>query len=201
VAERIENTETCVRCNGAIWCDPNPVNALSIVVAGGGYAMFLDDGEDTDILLCHDCAVEFYRFMGFHPQTNEQYRGLHSYSGDTPCCEYSWTFGKPTGEYERYPVEYGYRTFIEKARQLHVRLPIEGHEGHDICYYVDGAYSHPVHGVFDGDLYIGSDIVSEHITTTEIWCSSCTEVIVKAANLNDEWEVFEDEPGDDLILG
>lgn len=71
----------------------------------GGYMSFRDDlfEDPPQSVLCHDCAVEFYRWMGFDPK-NPDFRGLHPDRNDgepgTPmCCEYAWR-GATTTEKE-----------------------------------------------------------------------------------------------------
>jgi len=60
----------------------------------GGYGQFHDMielGGVIGVYLCHDCAVELFRFMRFNPRLQTDMRGLHPYDKEgEPCCEFGW---------------------------------------------------------------------------------------------------------------
>ena len=86
----------------------------------GGYESFRDDMKDENpvAILCHDCAVELYRWLKYDPSTQKEHRGLHpdrneGARGEPMCCEYAWRSDGPGGIYskedmKRY-MEHGYQ--------------------------------------------------------------------------------------------
>ena len=98
----LQSDPTCGRCGGALPPPEHEEFPLQregglVVRLDGGYGMFhdiLDSQCRINIYLCHHCAVGLMDFMGFNPNYDQKFRGLHPYDepGD-PCCDYGWTSG------------------------------------------------------------------------------------------------------------
>lgn len=87
---KIDEIVYCDKCENQIPLNPNPDNALELQLTGG-YGMFIDLTE-IDLIICHDCAVEFFRSI---PQlSSDKINGMHSVAFNNKhypiCCEYGW---------------------------------------------------------------------------------------------------------------
>ena len=121
---RVVEVETCYRCDGPIDHNSHHGNEFDLTVTfGAGYMGFRDDlmADPMRAELCHNCAADFHRFMGFDPATMKDMRGLHPDRNDgepgTPmCCEYAWRalpgFGDPN--HDGPITEHGYETNKKK---------------------------------------------------------------------------------------
>lgn len=80
----------CDKCENSIKIDPNPDRSLNISITGG-YGMFIDL-EMVELLLCHDCSLEFFRSIP--SLSSDKFGAQHSVSCQSEeyplCCEYSW---------------------------------------------------------------------------------------------------------------
>jgi hypothetical protein len=82
--------EYCFRCSEKI---PNIELNGDLHLAGELCVNLIE--EMFALMICHDCAVELYRFLKLDPIEFPQLTGLHPDFTDNPvgkamCCEYAW---------------------------------------------------------------------------------------------------------------
>jgi hypothetical protein len=117
--KRLDRNDSCHRCNQDI--DLNDITGeleyeLNVITFGG-YMSFVDDMEPIEklppALLCHDCAVELYRWLGYNPVKHKDMRGLHpdrynGSKGERMCCEFAWRITSEPDDDETH-IEHGHQ--------------------------------------------------------------------------------------------